>query len=127
MNMQAREVRVTFSPASGDDGSSDRREIEGPITAEVRVTVLRAQRPGRRLDSEWVGGSTYYTDRDLLLRTGSNYLVPLRRDQRLEARLAAAISDKLSVSAPNTAPSAEPDSGPEPVAPQEPAANASSS
>jgi hypothetical protein len=102
VNMQAREVRVTFSPAEprapsagGDAPLPDLRLAEGNLVGSVWVTLHRQHRAGRRLDSEWVGGSTFYMDPDLGARAGSRYLVPIKRDEALEARLAEAIREKL--------------------------------
>jgi hypothetical protein len=107
LNMQAREVRVTFTPAAEiaaeadgmqatDATIPDLRAAEGEIVGSVWVTLYRQQRAGRRLDSESVGRSTFYTDPDLGARAGSRYMVPLRRDQRLESRLAARIRESLA-------------------------------
>lgn len=106
LNMQAREVRVTFAPADQEPAAADAaltsgeapidlRQAGGDLVGSVWVTIFRQQRAGRRLDSEWVGGSTVYQDPDLNARAGARYLVPLRRDERLEARLADRISDEL--------------------------------
>lgn len=84
LNHQARAVRVTFEP----DGAENMR-------GSVWVTVLREQRAGRRLDSETVGGSTFAIDPQLRERHSSVYLVPMRRDSSLEARLAKRIEDDL--------------------------------
>lgn len=84
LNHQARAVRVTFEP----DGAESMR-------GSVWVTVLREQRAGRRLDSETVGGSTFAIDPQLRERHSSVYLVPMRRDSSLEARLAKRIEDDL--------------------------------
>lgn len=84
LNHQSRAVRVTFEP----DGAESMR-------GSVWVTVLREQRAGRRLDSETVGGSTFTVDPQLRERHSSVYLVPIRRDPSLEARLAKRIEDDL--------------------------------
>lgn len=84
LNHQSRAVRVTFEP-DGDD----------TMRGSVWVTVLREQRAGRRLDSETVGGSTFTVDPQLRERHSSVYLVPVRRDPSLEARLAKRIEDDL--------------------------------
>ncbi|QKK09985.1 MAG: hypothetical protein HND58_18740 [Planctomycetota bacterium] len=75
---------MTFEP----DGAESMR-------GSVWVTVLREQRAGRRLDSETVGGSTFTVDPQLRERHSSVYLVPIRRDPSLEARLAKRIEDDL--------------------------------
>ncbi len=85
-NRQAREVRVTFEP-EGEDGETMR--------ASVWVTLLRQHRAGRRLDSEWVGGSTFALDPQLRERHTSTYFVPTRRDSSLEARLARRIEAEI--------------------------------
>ncbi|HZW10599.1 MAG TPA: hypothetical protein VFF69_11910 [Phycisphaerales bacterium] len=104
LNMQAREVRVTFTPVAApapDPGdaaaapATDLRTAEGEIVGSVWVTVYRQQRAGRRLESEWIGGSTVYSDPDLNARAGARYMVPLRRDERLESRLAARIRETI--------------------------------
>ncbi len=81
VNMQARAVRVTFAPAEGaaDGVGFD----EAPMVGSVWVTLYRNQRSGRRLDSEWVGGSTFTGDPLQQQRHTSNYLVPTRRDEAL--------------------------------------------
>lgn len=102
VNMQAREVRVTFSPARAEvagsaeaDAEADLRATSDELTGSVWVTLLRQHRAGRRLDSEWVGGSSFSIDPELRSRAGLRYRVPLKRDQRLEARLADAIRERL--------------------------------
>jgi hypothetical protein len=101
-NMQAREVRVTFVPADAnsipaDDATPapDMRDAPGEVVGSVWVTLYRHHRAGRRLDSEWVGGSTTFSDPALAARAGARYLVPLRRDEHLESRLAAAVRERL--------------------------------
>lgn len=86
VNRQAREVRVTFEPEAGE---------EGMMRASVWVTVLRQHRAGRRLDSEWVGGSTFTVDPLLQERHTLTYNVPVRRDESLEARLAKRIEEEM--------------------------------
>lgn len=103
MNMQAREVRVTFSAPDGAQGPEPARLDETALTAAVHVTVLRQQRAGRRLDSAWVGGSTFSIDPALREQGGSNYLVPIRRDKQLESRLAHEIAGRLTSGAPQPA------------------------
>ncbi len=99
VNMQARAVRVTFAPAEGaaDGAPADETEMVG----SVWVTLYRNQRSGRRLDSEWVGGSTFAGDPLQQQRHTSNYLVPIRRDEPLEARLAARILRETNKRAPD--------------------------
>ncbi|MFG0259184.1 MAG: hypothetical protein ACF8LK_02435 [Phycisphaerales bacterium JB041] len=98
LNHQARAVRVTFEP-------------EGPesMRGSVWVTVLREQRAGRRLDSETVGGSTFTIDPQLRERHSSVYLVPVRRDPSLEARLAQRIEDDLRARLGQNSDAPEPD------------------
>lgn len=114
MNMQAREVRVTFAPAepppAAEDAPPDLREAEMPLVGSVWVTVLRQHRAGRRLDAEWIGASSFAFDPELAARAGQRYLVPLRRDERLEARLAAAITAAIAPPASSeTSPAVAPD------------------
>ncbi len=85
-NRQARQVRVTFAPES-EDGQTMR--------ASVWVTLLRQHRAGRRLDSEWVGASTFAVDPQLKERHTATYFVPTRRDGALEARLARRIEEEM--------------------------------
>ena len=94
MNMQARAVRVSFVPAAGAASSDPAAEPE--MVGSVWVTLYRNQRSGRRLDSEWVGGSTFASDPLMQRRHTSAYLVPIRRDKPLEARLAAQIQHELA-------------------------------
>lgn len=91
LNQQAREVRVTFEPQ--DDET---------MRGSVWVTLLRQHRAGRRLDSEWVGASSFSIDPQLVERHASTYTVPVRRDESLEARLAKRIEDELLSSAAAT-------------------------
>ncbi|MDQ7014718.1 MAG: hypothetical protein Q9O74_12635 [Planctomycetota bacterium] len=86
LNRQARQVRVTFAP-EGEDGQTMR--------ASVWVTLLRQHRAGRRLDSEWVGASTFAFDPQLKERHTATYFVPSRRDGALEARLARRIEAEM--------------------------------
>ena len=90
VNMQARSVRVTFT----QDGSEP-TDDDAETTATVWVTLYRNHRSGRRLDSEWVGGSTFAGDPLQQARHSSAYLVPTRRDEALEARLADTIMRAL--------------------------------
>lgn len=86
LNRQARAVRVTFEP-EGEDSETMR--------ASVWVTLMRQHRAGRRLDSEWVGASTFAVDPQLKERHTSTYFVPMRRDGALEARLARRIEAEI--------------------------------
>lgn len=96
LNSQAREVRVRFAPQSGEPGTiEDLRAAAEPMVADVQVTLLRRHRTGRRLDSEDIASSSFYVDSDLRERGVVNYLVPIRRDAKLEARLAAKIAARL--------------------------------
>lgn len=90
VNMQARSVRVTFTQDGGEP-TDDAAET----TATVWVTLYRNHRSGRRLDSEWVGASTFARDPLQQARHTSVYLVPTRRDEALEARLADKILREL--------------------------------
>ena len=94
MNMQARAVRISFVSTAGAASSDPAAEPE--MVGSVWVTLYRNQRSGRRLDSEWVGGSTFASDPLMQRRHTSTYLVPIRRDEPLEARLAAQIQHELA-------------------------------
>lgn len=100
VNMQARAVRVTFTPVEGSVEGAPAGETK--MVGSVWVTLYRNQRAGRRLDSEWVGGSTFASDPLQQQRHTSNYLVPLRRDEALEARLAARILRETTNRLPDT-------------------------
>lgn len=93
LNMQARVVRVTFAPAGEAPSEFD---DESEMVGSVWVTLYRQQRSGRRLDSEWVGGSTFAGDPLQQKRHASTYLVPMRRDASLEARLAERLGTATS-------------------------------
>lgn len=90
-NRHARTVRITF------DGPD---EEAAPTGGTVWVTLQREHRTGRRLHSAWVGASTFTIDPEVRDRTGTAYLVPLRRDARLEARIARAIEKRAGVGDP---------------------------
>jgi hypothetical protein len=90
VNMQARAVRVTFTQAGAEPTDETAETL-----ATVWVTLYRNHRSGRRLDSEWVGGSTFAGDPLQQARHTSVYLVPTRRDEALEARLADKIMREL--------------------------------
>ena len=98
MNMQARSVRVTFHPAEGitEETTEGTPADKAALVGSVWVTLYRNQRSGRRLDSEWVGASTFAYDPLMQQRHTSTYLVPIRRDEPLEARLAAKIRQELA-------------------------------
>ncbi|MCC7387696.1 MAG: hypothetical protein IT431_02910 [Phycisphaerales bacterium] len=104
MNMQARAVRVSFT----QDGAEP-ADPEAQTTAGVWVTVYRFNRSGRRLDSEWVGGSTFSLDPIQQKRYGASYLVPIRRDEALESRLADELMATLGIEP--TPADAEPQTG----------------
>lgn len=108
LNHQSRAVRVTFEP----DGPESMR-------GSVWVTVLREQRAGRRLDSETVGGSTFTVDPQLRERHSSVYLVPVRRDPSLEARLAKRIEDDLRAQLGANTEAASGASAPDEIVPDE--------
>jgi hypothetical protein len=92
VNMQARAVRVSFTQDGAEPADPDAQ-----TTAGVWVTVYRLNRSGRRLDSEWVGGSTFSLDPIQQQRHGTSYLVPIRRDEDLEARLADELMTTLGI------------------------------
>jgi hypothetical protein len=86
LNQQFRRVRVTFTLR--DDGSREGR---------VRVSVHRVQRPGLRLSPRTHHTASLAIDPALVARgMGPGYSVPVRRDARLEARLARAIEQAVS-------------------------------
>lgn len=95
MNMQARAVRVSFTQAGTEPTDPD-----AETTASVWVTLYRSNRSGRRLDSEWVGGSTFSVDPIQRERYGTAFLVPVRRDEVLEARLVDRLMTTLGVEPP---------------------------
>ncbi|MCW5774916.1 MAG: hypothetical protein KIS87_00520 [Phycisphaeraceae bacterium] len=98
MNRQQRRVRVTFSPADGR-AADDLRLLASPLVGRVEVTVYRLHRQGWRLESEAVGRSRRALDPELGRSQGSRYLVPMTRDEGLEARIAEAVARRMQVGA----------------------------
>lgn len=109
VNHQSRVVRVTFAPVGEPPAGAADPDFGEPMRASVWVTVYRQHRVGRRLDSEWVGASSFYDDPEFRMLHGTTYEVATRRDRELEARLAREIEARIT---PEPAP--EPDPEPEP-------------
>lgn len=106
LNMQARAVRISFA-----QGGAEPLDPGAETHASIWVTLLRNHRSGRRLDSEWVGGSTRSSDPIQAQRHGLQDLVPIRRDEALEARLADRLMRELGIESPATEAAAETDDG----------------
>ena len=100
MNRQQRRVRVTFAPADGE-GADDLRTLDTPLVGRVEVTVYRMHRQGWRLESESIGRSRRAFDPELGRSQGPRYLVPIARDERLEARIAEAVARRIKGGAPH--------------------------
>lgn len=98
LNLQSRTVRVEFvSPSASPE--VDLRTAGGDLTMRVRAIVWRRHRPGWRLEPSGVTLSTWTTDPELANRgMAGNYVVAVRRDHDLEARVAAAIHQSMPAS-----------------------------
>lgn len=94
-NLQSRTVRVEFvSPSAAPE--ADLRTAGGDLTLRVRAIVWRRHRPGWRLEPSGVTLSTWTTDPELANRgMAGSYVVAVRRDHDLEARVAAAIHQSM--------------------------------
>lgn len=103
-----RVARVTFQPAAptdrppiGTPGSGfsdlpDLRQSDQPLEAVVQVFVYERYKPNRRLETESIRRSTFFTDPDLLARgIQPNHLTPLRQDPGLASTLADRIRRRL--------------------------------
>jgi len=109
VNEHERQVRVTFTPAGGGgaagapaDQPADRspevdlRDLDEPLEARFEVTVLRVSVPGSRIEPSVIGLSSRWTDPQMVARgVGPADRVPLRADEELAARLAAALRERL--------------------------------
>ncbi len=104
VNHQARSVRILFAAndATTDSPSPSTEQTAGPKhIGRVQVTLYREQRAGRQLNSIAVGASSYTFDPLMAQRHGMRYLVPVRRDRALEARIATTIASQLASPKPS--------------------------
>lgn len=90
LNNQPRTVQIRFRDAVADlAGPPAPPTGDGGVRAEVEVVLWRFRRPGWRLETETIQGSTFYNDpawRDRDIRYG--VLVPVRRDDAFAGILA---------------------------------------
>jgi hypothetical protein len=90
LNNQPRTVQIRFRDAAADPaGPATPPTGEGGVRAEVEVVLWRFRRPGWRLETESIQGSTFYGDPAWSDR-GVHYgmLVPIRRDDAFAGLLA---------------------------------------
>lgn len=104
MNRHQRTVRIDFSPArqaapepAGGAGATppDLTEAAGTLTMHTTVAVERAYRSNWRIESSAIRQSRRYWDRELASRGMTSYEVPVAQDERLAARLTAAIERRM--------------------------------
>ncbi|MEM7623096.1 MAG: hypothetical protein AAF235_07810 [Planctomycetota bacterium] len=89
-NRQMRSAEIIF------DTSQDEDNVER--VGEVRVTLFRVNRPGQRIETESIGTVSRWFDPndDPGAPNPALFLVPLREDRELAARLAAAVSEAIT-------------------------------
>lgn len=102
MNRHKRTVRIDFSPAGQgtpnegvDAAPADLTEATGTLTMHTTVAVERAYRSNWRIESSAIRQSRRYWDRELASRGMTSYEVPVAQDERLAARLTAAIERRM--------------------------------
>lgn len=107
LERQQRVVSVTFEPsaqvaapsepAAADEAPGsppDLRASTEPFTMRVHVILQRLQIPGRKLEPEAIGQSSYFWDPALGERgMQPQYVVAIRQDSKLAERLAALIDE----------------------------------
>ncbi|MBK9188459.1 MAG: hypothetical protein IPM33_05825 [Phycisphaerales bacterium] len=99
VNDQRRRVRVTFKPPA-DAPATDTPWQDGPVVAEVDVSVYRAHNPGLRLPPRAMSQGSVTEDPALKQRWVTYGMeTPVARDSRLAARLAEQIRRRLSQAA----------------------------
>ncbi|MEQ8770207.1 MAG: hypothetical protein RIB60_06830 [Phycisphaerales bacterium] len=101
-NQQQRAVRVTFAPEGEDDDAApdeafvDRRADDRTLVARIEVDVLRARRPGWRIETEAITRSSRYRDPVTSRRIGGEvFLEPIGQDEFLAGRIAAGVRERL--------------------------------
>lgn len=104
LNRQSRQVRVTFEPVGGR-AVPDLRDDAGALVARARVTVIRRQRPGWRLEPSSVRLSGHSSD-GLLADRGlePEYTVATTTDPVLAGRILDAI--RAAIREPSETPEA---------------------
>lgn len=98
VQFEQRTARVEFLPAEeGVERPADMRSYEGPIRAEVSVTVERLYRPGRRVDATSVRLSGFTADPTIDPKGGppAAFAAEHRQDGALAARVHKAIISRL--------------------------------
>jgi len=96
VNDQRRRVRVTFTPDPAQETNAESWQ-EGPVVAEVDVSVYRVQSPGLRLPPRALSQGSVTEDPALKQRWVTYGMeTPVARDSRLAARLAEQIRRSLS-------------------------------
>lgn len=96
MQHELRSCRVTFGTAEGPadrDSNIDLREVTGPMTATVEVTIYRVQRPGLRIGAPSVRLRSHAIDPQLVEEGRQpQFVSSAGPDNALAARIAQAIS-----------------------------------
>jgi hypothetical protein len=98
-NRHSRVARVTFEPLSGPrpgGAAVDLRSVNQPMTMRVEVSLLRRQRPGWRLETSAIRGSSRSSDPELAAQgLEPMYDTVIDSDPDLAARIASDIASRL--------------------------------